>query len=132
MCLKDGCDIVKFQPCEDEGLLYHQFFHTGIKAFYHVEFLFNKTDNNHFIFNNEKTLARELSKAILYRDGIPYLAPEIALLYKASNAEKLDYQFDFEQVFPYLSNDQKEWFAHGIELLYPNGHPWMREGGKVI
>jgi len=126
MCLKDDCDIVKFYPCEEDGQLYHQFFHTGMKKFYYLEFLFNRVHGEYLVLDQEKGLRRKLSQAILVRNGIPYLAPEIALLYKASNAEKTDYQFDFEQVFPHLSDNQKAWFVHGLKTLYPNGHAWDR------
>ena len=126
MCVKDGCDIVKFYPCEDEGLLYHRFFHTGMKKFCYLEFLFNRKDDEYLVLNREKGLQRALSKAILHRDGIPYLAPEIALLYKAVNAGHPDYQLDYRQTYPHLNDDQKQWFVQGMNLQYPDGHVWIR------
>lgn len=124
MCVKEICDIVKFYPSEDEEILYHQFFHTGIRKLNYLEYLFNSMDGACLVFDREGRLKRELSSAILFRDGIPYLAPEIVLLYKASNPENADYQFDFEQAYVHMSDDQKEWFLHGIDVLYPDGHIW--------
>lgn len=126
MCLKGDCELVKFYPCEEEGLLYYQFFHTGMKQFDYIEFLFNTVQGDHFVFDKKKEIERELSQALLFRDGTPYLAPEIVLLYKASQADNQDYQYDFEQTYPYLSSEQKAWFIQNLDKRYPDGHCWKR------
>jgi len=124
MCVKDECDLVTFHPCEDMGLFYHNFFHTGIKAFNYIEFLFNQTRGDQFLFDKKENIQRSLSKSILYNNTVAYLAPEIVLLYKASQAERADYHFDFEQTYPHLSDEQKQWFSSNLDVLYPNGHKW--------
>ena len=124
MCLKEDCQLVKFYPCEEEGALYNQFLHIGLASLNYLEFLFSTTDDGFLLFDRNRGLARSLSQAILSRDGIPYLAPEIALLYKASNAENPDYQFDFAQTFQNLDDEQRAWFSKGMNALYPEGHPW--------
>ena len=126
MCVKDGCDIVKFYPCEDAGMLYHQFFHTGMNGFHYLEFLFNSVCDNFLVLAQRKGLRRELSKSISYHNGIPYLAPEIVLLYKASDSENPAYQQDFDEAYPCLNGEQRAWFAGGMKLLYPYGHPWLK------
>ncbi|MBP1581287.1 MAG: hypothetical protein J6A26_02660 [Oscillospiraceae bacterium] len=126
MCLKGDCELVKFYPCEEEGLLYYQFFHTGMKQFDYIEFLFNTAQEDHFVFDKKKEIERELSQALLFCDGTPYLAPEIVLLYKASQADNQDYQYDFEQTYPYLSSEQKQWFIQNLDKWYPDGHCWKR------
>ena len=126
MCVKDGCDIVKFYPCEDAGMLYHQFFHTGMKEFHYFEFLFNSVSEEYLVLDQRNGVRRELSKAILRRNGIPYLAPEIVLLYKASDFGNPAYQLDFEEAYPCLNEEQKAWFSSGMRLLYPDGHPWLK------
>ena len=127
MCVGDGCDLVKFYPCEEEGMLYHQFLHTGMKEFHYLEFLFNSTDGADLVLDQRSGVRRELSKAFLLRDGIPYLAPEIVLLYKASNSENPAYQLDFDETYPALNQEQKIWFLRGMNLLYPQGHPWANQ-----
>lgn len=124
MCINGECDFVKFYPSEDVGLLYHQFLHVGIRTFNYIEFLFNQTDKNSLVFDEAKNIHRDLSKAILFNGSIPYLAPEIALLYKSSQAEREAYQYDFEQTYPQMSYEQKEWFSKSLDALYPNGHKW--------
>ena len=131
MCLTDGCDIVKFYPCKDKGMLYHQFFHTGMKKLHYLEFLFNRADSGYLVLNQEKGVRRELSKAFLTWNGIPYLAPEIALLYKASSSDNPDYQLDYRQVYPHLNSDQREWYIHAMNLLYPDGHAWIPQAASA-
>ena len=125
MCVNDGCDLVKFYPCEEAGMLYHQFFHTGMKQFHYLELLFNSVCDGYLILNRKSGLRRELSKAFLLRNGIPYLAPEIALLYKASDFQNPAYQLDFKETFPYLNDEQRDWFLSGMKLLFPDGHTWI-------
>lgn len=124
MCLNGDCNLVKFYPCEESGLLYHEFFHTGISTFNYMEFLFNTTSGNNFVFDKEKNIERVMSNAILFNDGIPYLAPEIVLMFKASQSERADYQYDFEQTYVRMSNEQKAWFSQNLNKFYPNGHGW--------
>ena len=132
MCLKEDCSIVRFYPCEDEGLLYHQFFHTGLASLNYIEFLFGIADGEKLVFDGQRGLVRALSKAILSRDGIPYLAPEVALLHKASNADNPDYQYDFAQTYPSLNDDQRAWFSNGLDVLYPCGHPWKGTDSRMV
>lgn len=124
MCTNGECDIVKFYPCEDKGLLWYEFFHTGIKELNYLEFLFNTADEDYFVFDKNQGIKRELSKAVLFNNGIPYLAPEIVLLYKSSRSENAEYHYDFEQTYPYMNDEQKMWFSKGLDALYPNGHIW--------
>lgn len=124
MCTNGECDIVKFYPCEDENLLYYEFFHTGIKEFNYLEFLFNTTNEDYFVFDKNRGIKREISKAILFNNGIPYLAPEIVLLYKSSRSENTEYHYDFEQTHLHMDDEQKMWFSQSLDVLYPNGHIW--------
>lgn len=124
MCIKGTCDFVKFYPCVDSKLLYHEFQHSGITELNYLEFLFNSMDDNYFEFDKTNSITRELSKAILYNNGIPYLSPELALLFKSSRSENIDYQLDFNETFPIMSEEQKQWFLINLDVLYPNGHTW--------
>ena len=127
MCVKGVCNLVKFYPCDDIGLLYHEFLHIGIDKFNYVEFLFNQTNGDYFVFDRGRGIQRELSKAILFHGSIPYLAPEIVLLHKSLRAENAEYQFDFEQTYCHMSCEQKEWFSRNLDRIYPNGHVWKSE-----
>ena len=51
-------------------------------------------DEDYFVFDRNRGIKRELSKAILFNNGIPYLAPEIVLLYNCKFPYQL-YQLFF-------------------------------------
>jgi hypothetical protein len=56
-------------------------------------------------------------------DGIPYAAPEIALLFKAKAARPKDEE-DFASVLPLLDRSGRRWLADALGLVHP-GHPWL-------
>jgi hypothetical protein len=56
-------------------------------------------------------------------DGIPYLAPEIQLLYKGKAPRPKD-ETDFTAALPVLTGPQREWLRDALGLMYGPGHPW--------
>ena len=124
MCINGNCNFVKLFPCKEENFMYHEFIHSGIKEFNYLEFLFNVIDEEDFVFDKKRGIKRELGKAILFNSGIPFLAPEIVLLFKASRSENPKYQYDFIQTYAHLNDEQQSWFSQNLDILYPNGHKW--------
>jgi hypothetical protein len=57
------------------------------------------------------------------KDGISYLRPEIALLYKAARLREVDEQ-DFLRVLPLLVDHQRAQIAGDIAHFSPQ-HPWL-------
>jgi hypothetical protein len=55
-------------------------------------------------------------------DGIPYLAPEIQLFYKAKNLRPKD-EADFTAVLPSLTHEQRRWLSDAIARTHGD-HPW--------
>jgi hypothetical protein len=55
--------------------------------------------------------------------GIPYLAPEIALLFKAKHVRQKD-DADFVGVLPLLTAGARGWLRHQLCRLHP-GHAWI-------
>jgi hypothetical protein len=56
--------------------------------------------------------------------GLPYLAPEIVLLFKAKHLEARD-RVDFDHALPALSADARQWLRDAIEKTHP-GHEWLK------
>src|SRR5689334_10611159 len=56
-------------------------------------------------------------------DGIPYLRPEICLLFKAKAARDKD-QADFQAAVPRMSMAQRTWLRTALERVHPD-HPWI-------
>ncbi len=59
------------------------------------------------------------------RDGIPYLAPELVLLFKAKHARRKD-QADFDATVPHMTKAQREALAGLLARVHP-GHPWLAD-----
>ena len=56
-------------------------------------------------------------------DGIPYLRPEIVLLFKAKALRPKD-ELDFATVLPRLDSGSREWLRDALSLVHP-GHAWV-------
>ena len=63
------------------------------------------------------------SVALATAGGIPYLRPEIQLLYKARLMREKD-KHDFEGALPDLSAKQSAWLKRSLEEFIP-GHEWL-------
>lgn len=57
------------------------------------------------------------------KDGIPYLAPEIQLFYKARGLRPKD-KADFARTLPALDEKSRQWLAQSLALVHP-GHVWL-------
>jgi hypothetical protein len=56
-------------------------------------------------------------------DGVPYLAPEVVLLFKAKHDRDKDHA-DFLGVLPMLDSDGRTWLAEALSMVHP-GHIWL-------
>jgi aminoglycoside-2''-adenylyltransferase len=61
-------------------------------------------------------------------DGIPFIRPEIALLFKAKTPRPKD-ESDFKAVLPLLAQESRAWLAGSLALVHP-GHRWLTELGS--
>jgi hypothetical protein len=59
----------------------------------------------------------------LTSDGIPYLRPEVVLLYKAARMRTVDDE-DFRHVLPYLNSEQRGQLFRDLTRFRPD-HPWL-------
>lgn len=55
-------------------------------------------------------------------DGIPYLAPEIVLLFKAKHRREKD-ETDFHAMLPLLDQGRRRWLDDALAMTSP-AHPW--------
>jgi len=102
-----------------------------------IDIIFNKQQDNKFLFwpftNRGKNITRELDKAILYHEDIPYLSPEVMLLiisppeYFSSDYHKDKNCIDFESTIPYLPNESRGWLINALKTVYPEGHRWFEQ-----
>lgn len=64
-----------------------------------------------------------MSEALWTQNGIPYLQPEIQLLYKAKGLRPQD-QADFDAALPLLDERRRAWLTDCLRRTLP-GHPWL-------
>jgi hypothetical protein len=81
-------------------------------------------DGDTWICRRDDTIRAPWSQ-VVGRDhaGIPYLAPETVLLFKAKHNRAKDL-LDLEAVLPSLERDRRAWLRAGVQQIHP-GHPWL-------
>ena len=79
-----------------------------------------------WVFRRDERIRRPYVDAVARTAaGIPYLRPELVLLFKAKSAESKD-QLDFDTVRPLLAREDRAWLADALGLVHP-GHRWITE-----
>ena len=82
------------------------------------------TSRDQWIFRRTAQIRGSLSTlGRVTKDGIPYLAPEIQLLYKAKGLRPKD-EADFMQTLPVLHRERRIWLSDSLTQVYPH-HPWL-------
>lgn len=75
-----------------------------------------------WIYRRDPTIQLDWDRAVLHTvDGLPYLAPELQLLYKSKEPRPKD-DVDASHVIPALDVRRREWLVH----LLAADHPWQR------
>lgn len=91
-----------------------------------LEVLLNEADGTHFRFRRDPAITLDLDRAFLHTDtGVPVLAPEITLLYKAKHAALAENAADFRTALPHLDRGRRAWLRDSLERVHP-GHEWLR------
>jgi Aminoglycoside-2''-adenylyltransferase len=81
-------------------------------------------DGDVWICRRDERIRRPYAEIVeLGPDGIPYLAPEIVLLFKAKGDREKD-RADLHGVLPLLDAGRRAWLADALALVHP-GHPWQ-------
>jgi hypothetical protein len=57
--------------------------------------------------------------------GVPYLRPEIQLLFKGGGQLREKDTLDLLAVLPHLSPAAGVWLRNGLTAQFPDGHPWV-------
>ena len=88
-----------------------------------IEFLLMESDGERWLFRRDPRTTLPLADAGLRREGVPYLVPEIPLLYKSKEPRDRD-ETDFAAVLPQLTPDRRAWLRAAIASQDPS-HPWL-------
>jgi hypothetical protein len=89
-----------------------------------VEVLLDASDGQVWEFRRQPQVRRPLSELTRQTAlGIPYLAPEVQLLYKARSPRPRDAD-DFRQVAPQLDAPARKWLQEALRMTDP-AHTWL-------
>jgi len=81
-------------------------------------------EGRRWVFRRDPRISRPVSQlGQRTSDGVPYLTPEVQLLYKAKGRRPKDEQ-DFESAWPLLTPAALRWLVSRLEMSEP-GHPWV-------
>lgn len=82
-----------------------------------------ESEQEQWIYRREKSI--KLPKAEIFSadgSGVPYLKPEIQLLYKAGSSQIREKDSrDFQAVLPSLSSKEKAWLEKALKRQFPSG-----------
>lgn len=89
-----------------------------------LELMLDESEDDSWVFRRERSIRRPLDSTIAYTaEGIPYLVPEIQLLYKARPVRPKD-AVDFHRVAPCLDSSARAWLREALARL-DAGHEWL-------
>jgi hypothetical protein len=120
-----GGDLVPWAPDEHLELPIHQIVaqRAGIQP-PEFEFFLNEVWDGELQFRINRSIRRPIAEAYLRTaQGIPVIAPEIQLLYKARLHRPKD-EHDFQTVLDALKPAQRAWLYAALEIFRPDD-PWL-------
>jgi hypothetical protein len=105
-----------------EGL--HQTWGRDRSRRWRVDVLREPWDGGDWVFRRDPRIRRPLAEAIEFSpDGIPYLVPEIVLLFKAKSPKKKD-EADLALTLPTLTLKRIAWLRNALQMVHPK-HEWI-------
>jgi hypothetical protein len=82
------------------------------------------TQDDQWLFRRMPTIRRPVTTVgDTTPEGIPYLVPEIQLLYKAKGLRPKD-EADFRHTLPVLHRERRTWLREALLQVHPK-HPWL-------
>lgn len=84
------------------------------------QFMVMDTEGDRWLFRRDHRVYGDLGDLSDVRDGIPLLAPEVQLLYKARFPNRPRDEADLSRMIPRLSTRRRTWLKQAVELVYPD------------
>jgi hypothetical protein len=92
---------------------------------YRLDIFREPHDGDLWICRRDETIRLPYAEIIRHTaDGIPYLSPEIVLLFKAKHAARERDRDDFAAVAPLLAPGERAWLRAALGRVHP-GHEWL-------
>lgn len=91
-----------------------------------LEILLNESENGTWRYRRNPDVTLPMADVWKrHETGIPYLTPEIVLLYKSKSPRARD-TVDSRSVLPELNSTQRAWLHNAIAVSHPNS-PWLAD-----
>jgi hypothetical protein len=91
-----------------------------------MELLLMDSDHAEWVYRRKPSIRRPLHSIGRHDPtGLPYLAPEVQLLFKAKYRSAAKNEADFSRVLPRLGQAALEWLAQALLEEFPDGHEWL-------
>ena len=95
-----------------------------------IDFLWGDIESGVWRYRRDPSVIRGMDRiALRTAEGIPFLAPELVLLYKSKNTsgkERSKDQGDFALAHTSLTPEQRAWLRWALLVSDPE-HPWIAE-----
>jgi hypothetical protein len=92
-----------------------------------LEVLLNERRADAFVFRRDSRIVAPLDHTFIRsKRGIPILAPEIVLLYKAKRPFQTKEQADFSSALDALAPERLQWLIASLTVADP-GHAWLAD-----
>jgi hypothetical protein len=100
----------------------------NLNRFWAMEMVIDESINDTWIYRREDSIRLPLKEIInTNKEGIPYLKPEIQLLYKGGSHQIREKdKKDMLTILPMLNNSQIEWLINALSKQFPDGHDWIK------
>ena len=115
-----------WQPAEQLPAGVHDIWcRPGPEQPWRIQVMLDECCDDDWVSRRDRRIRRPIARlGSVSAGGIPYLAPEIQLFYKASQRRPKD-ETDFAVALPLLSPSRRQWLADALRLAYGPGHAWL-------
>ena len=121
----EGVDFVSEYVDDNgnRGIAYNRDFQYELD---YIEVFFDMIEDSHFVFRRDPHVKRHEDWAILERESVRYLAPELVLLFKSNKLSEKNL-LDFDVAVDSLGGDALVWLIETLSLVYGNSHTWLEQ-----
>lgn len=95
-----------------------------------MDILISEIEHEVWRYRREPSIIQAVERiGLTTADGLPYLTPELVLLFKSRNTgpeERPKDQQDFERTLPHLHPAQRTWLCWTLLITEPE-HPWLEQ-----
>ena len=89
-----------------------------------LQLMLEDAEDDEWLYRRMPSVRRQLDSLVWRSEGVPYLVPEVQLLYKAGHRSPKN-EADFDACLSALDTAQRGWLRAALSIAHP-GHPWMR------